>query len=336
MAVGVVRPAPALGADVERDEPGAPLRVGARGADVRLPVRRRAAPRARRYAPPARRRGALIRREAPPPSSRRRGRRPPRAGRPTSNLPVATPIAVQPASWAASMSSGVSPITKISVFGTSSPRNASPRWTAWRTMPGAREPGGRVGAEREPAHQVAARELGERGAVAVAGDQAEQVARAAELAQRLRHARQHLVALALGDRLGQVLEPALDELRQLVRRRLAPEHRLERLGADVRVGHAGVGVLADVGRDPVQLLERAPPRDGARAAGRDERAVDVEEEDAVCVGHGSDGARNVLRSTTGPRRGQPSPRRTRTTLPFAVRASPRSSRAATPCCVAAP
>jgi hypothetical protein len=138
-------------------------------------------------------------------------------------------------------------------------------------------------------------------AVAVAGDQPEQVAVVAELAQALGHAGEHPVALALGDRLGQVLEPALDDLRELVRRRPPPEHGLERLRADVGVGHPRVGVLADVGRDPVQVLERAPPCDRARAAAGDERAVDVEEQDAVRGCHAVHPAREWAAASRRPR-----------------------------------
>ena len=52
-----------------------------------------------------------------------------------SKWPVATPIAVHPAAWAASTSSGVSPITRMRSFGTSCPSIASPRRIAWRTIP---------------------------------------------------------------------------------------------------------------------------------------------------------------------------------------------------------
>jgi hypothetical protein len=119
------------------------------------------------------------------------------------------------------------------------------------------------------------------GAVAVAGDDAEQVAVAAQLSQPLGDAGQHLVLLALGHRLGQVLEPSLQNLGQLVRRRLAVENRFERPRPDVGVGHAGVRELADVRRDAVEVVERALPRDGAGAAGAHQRAVDVEEQDAM-------------------------------------------------------
>ena len=82
-----------------------------------------------------------------------------------------------------------------------------------------------------------------------------------------------------------MLEPALDDLGELERRRLAAEHGLERAGADVRVGHPRVGELPDVGGDAVQLLERLPPGDGAGPSGRDERSVDVKQQDPRVVGH---------------------------------------------------
>jgi hypothetical protein len=75
-----------------------------------------------------------------------------------------------------------------------------------------------------------------------------------------------------------VLEPTLDQLRQLASGRLTVHHGLEGLGAHVRVGHARVGELADVRGNPVQLVERLLPRHGPGAARRHERAVDVEEE----------------------------------------------------------
>jgi hypothetical protein len=81
-----------------------------------------------------------------------------------------------------------------------------------------------------------------------------------------------------------VLQPALDELRQFARRGLAVQHGLEGLRAHIRVGHAGVGELADVGGDAVQLLEGLLPRHRAGAARRDERAVDVEQEDSGRLG----------------------------------------------------
>src|SRR5215210_8597549 len=82
-----------------------------------------------------------------------------------------------------------------------------------------------------------------------------------------------------------MLEPALDQLGELAGGRPAVHHGLERLRAHVRVGHAGVRELTDVGRDAVQLLEGLLPRDRARTARRDERSVDVEQEYARGIGH---------------------------------------------------
>ena len=181
-------------------------------------------------------------------------------------------------------------------------------------------------------------------------------------------ARQDPVPLALRDRLGQVLQPALDHLRQLGRGRVAAEHRRERLGSHVGIRHARVGELADVGRDAVELLERLPPGGRAGPAGRDERAVDVEEEDAVGAGHGMEGARFAgmnpprcssilhMQETGIPRpamafavivlllvlpgllgaHGPARPARCGPARPRRRPSSPRSRRAATPCSVAAP
>ena len=123
-----------------------------------------------------------------------------------------------------------------------------------------------------------------RRAVDVARDEPEQVPVVAELPEPLSHAGQHPVALALGDRFGHVLQPALDELGQLVRRRWAVQHGLERLRPDIRVGHPGVGELPDVGGDAVELLEGALPCRRACSSRGHERSVDVEEQDSVRLG----------------------------------------------------
>jgi hypothetical protein len=112
------------------------------------------------------------------------------------------------------------------------------------------------------------------------------VALAAELPEPLGHAGQHAIALARGHGLGQVLEPPLNDLRELARGRLPAHHALERPRPDVRIGHPSVGELPDVGRNPMNLLERAPPRNGPGAACGHERAVNVEQQDAGPVAHG--------------------------------------------------
>jgi hypothetical protein len=60
--------------------------------------------------------------------------------------------------------------------------------------------------------------------------------------------------------------------------RLAPHGADECQPPDLGVGHAGVGEGVDVGGDPIELLEGAPPGDRAGAPGTDQGAVDVEED----------------------------------------------------------
>ena len=140
---------------------------------------------------------------------------------------------------------------------------------------------GAVAAEGEEAVEAGAGELDVRGGLDVAGDQAEQHALVDQPVEQLLDPRHHPVAARLGDRVGQVAQVAGDRLRALLRAALAADHLAEDDRGDFGVGHAGVGVLVDVGFDPVQLLEGALPGDGARAAGDQQRAVDVEEDGAV-------------------------------------------------------
>ncbi|MDQ4033869.1 MAG: hypothetical protein M3332_17155 [Actinomycetota bacterium] len=66
-----------------------------------------------------------------------------------------------------------------------------------------------------------------------------------------------------------------------MRRGLTVQHGLKRRGADVRAGHPRVGELSDVGGDSMELREGALPGRRARTTGRDQRAVNVEEQDPV-------------------------------------------------------
>jgi hypothetical protein len=92
--------------------------------------------------------------------------------------------------------------------------------------------------------------------------------------------------LGLRDRRVQVVKPPLQQPAELFAFGLAVQHRLEGLAPHVGIGHARVGELPDIGRDPVQLVERQPPRSGARAARDDERAVDVKQNRNALAGHG--------------------------------------------------
>jgi hypothetical protein len=96
--------------------------------------------------------------------------------------------------------------------------------------------------------------------------------------------RQDAVVLRLGDRPVEIVLPSFEEPLELVRRRLAVEHRLEGLASDLGVGHPRVGELADVRGDPVELVEGERPRAPARPAGDDERPVDVEQNGDTSLG----------------------------------------------------
>jgi hypothetical protein len=57
----------------------------------------------------------------------------------------------------------------------------------------------------------------------------------------------------------QVVQAPLHETSELGPLRWPVQHGLEGLAAHLRVGHPGVGELADVGRDAIQLIEGQPP-----------------------------------------------------------------------------
>ena len=96
--------------------------------------------------------------------------------------------------------------------------------------------------------------------------------------QRLLDPRHHPVAVGLADRVVEVVEIAGDHPGPLRGRRLTPDHLLEDHLGDLGVGHPGVGVLGDVGVDPVLLAEGPLPGGGPRSAGDQDGAVDVEED----------------------------------------------------------
>jgi hypothetical protein len=72
-----------------------------------------------------------------------------------------------------------------------------------------------------------------------------------------------------------VVEASLHQLAELGPAGLVAKHRRERLVTDVGVGHVGVGELADVGRDAVQLLEGQAPGGRTRPAGDEQRGDPV-------------------------------------------------------------
>src|SRR6266571_5562734 len=69
-----------------------------------------------------------------------------------------------------------------------------------------------------------------------------------------------------------------DHPRQLLRRGLMADHAREREPADDRIGHPRIGELPDVSGDPIQLVERPAPAPRTSPTGRDQKAVDVEED----------------------------------------------------------
>ena len=112
----------------------------------------------------------------------------------------------------------------------------------------------------------------------VTGNEPGQIAIADQFGEQPGHAGQHSVTLRLGDRLAQIKEPAFHQPGELLARGLASEDRHESPAAHFGIGHPGIGELPDIGRDPVQLVERESPRSGPRPAGMDQRAVDVEQD----------------------------------------------------------
>ena len=97
------------------------------------------------------------------------------------------------------------------------------------------------------------------GRLDVARNQAEQATVVDQPREQLLCSREHAVALGLGHRLVQVVQAPLHQPGELGALGRPLHDRLKRAPADVGVGHAGVGELADVGRDPVDLVEGQPP-----------------------------------------------------------------------------
>src|SRR5438093_4342129 len=111
----------------------------------------------------------------------------------------------------------------------------------------------------------------------------------------------------------EVMEAPLEQPGELLATRLAVHDRLERLTADGRIGHARVRELADVRRDPVELVERQPPRGGPGPSRDYQRAVDIEQDGDAVGGHA---APNVHWTNAPPNR---RPRRSPRTHPTRAR-----------------
>ena len=73
---------------------------------------------------------------------------------------------------------------------------------------------------------------------------------------------------------------------------VSAEHASEGLDRYLRIGFTGRAVLADVGRDAVQLLERGPPTPRTGSAGMDQRLVHIEQHHHRLRYHGA-GPRSV-------------------------------------------
>src|SRR4051812_31935596 len=135
-----------------------------------------------------------------------------------------------------------------------------------------------VAAEREVAVEAGARELDVRGGLDGARRDPEQdpvVAR--EPFEQVLGAVEHAVLLRVLDLVREAVQIGGHHGGYFARRRVVPDGCLERAPGDGRIGHAGVGERADVGGDPVELVEGVAPAARAGAAGGDERPVDVEE-----------------------------------------------------------
>ena len=87
----------------------------------------------------------------------------------------------------------------------------------------------------------------------------------------------HLVLRRGPDVVGQMEQILRVDPAELVGTRVPAEHTSERLGRHLRVGLTRRGVLADVGGDAVELLERGIPTPRPRPTRVDQRPVDVEQ-----------------------------------------------------------
>ena len=183
-----------------------------------------------------------------------------------------------PAPWQALTSRGVSPTRDRRAGSSGAPATVAAALERLLGQLGAVAGVGAVAAEGEEAVEVAAGELDVGGGFDVAGDDAEQHALLGQPRQQLLDPRHHPVAARLVDRVVEVAEVGGDRLGPLGLAAVAADHLAEDDRGDFRVGHAGVGVLLDVGVDPVQLAEGALPGDRAGPAGDEQGAVDVEED----------------------------------------------------------
>src|SRR5450759_3965596 len=142
-----------------------------------------------------------------------------------------------------------------------------------------------VAAEGEETVESRAMKLDVGRGLDVSGYQTQQVAVVDQTRKQFRHAGQHPVVLSLGDGPVQVVQPALEQTRELLALGLSMQHRLEGLASNVGVGHPGVGELTDVSRDAVQLVESQSPRRSPRTAGDEQRPVDVKQDGDTLVCH---------------------------------------------------
>ena len=98
-----------------------------------------------------------------------------------------------------------------------------------------------------------------RGGLDVPRDQPQQVTLVDQARKQLFDTGEYTVIIGFSNRAVQVVQPALEQARELMALWLAMKHRLEGLARRHRGRSSGVGELANVRRDPVELVEGQPP-----------------------------------------------------------------------------
>ena len=116
-----------------------------------------------------------------------------------------------------------------------------------------------VAPEREEPVELGSVKLDVGRCLQVAGHDPEQIAVVQEPWQELLDAVEEPLACRLRHCLVEVVQASFQQLGELGSARLTGEDSFEGLAPHVRIGHATVGELADVGRDGVQLVEGHPP-----------------------------------------------------------------------------
>src|SRR4051812_18688330 len=136
---------------------------------------------------------------------------------------------------------------------------------------------GAVRAEEKEPVEVGRHELRTGGAFHRSGHESEDHSRLDETREDLLRTGKNLVLLGGPYVVGKVQEVLGIDLVEFVDAWVSAEHTSEGLDRDLRIGFTGRGVLADVGRDAVQLLERGTPTPRTGPAGMDQRLVHIEQ-----------------------------------------------------------